>query len=160
MQSSEEQQLPMGSAGVTGFVRIRFPLEQLDNWPPVAAENLWGLPGSVEGEYVIDNIPFFVRGLSRFDTVQAEAGGDDILTFVKILGSSGHSTIRVFVSGRLTVEQSTLEIEKLGCGVETGGFKDLLAVDIPDAATRLALIRTLKEWKRESLVEYEDGKIA
>jgi len=44
-------------------------------WPPVATERMWACKVG-EGQYKIDNIPFYARGVSANDVVSViEEGG-------------------------------------------------------------------------------------
>jgi Domain of unknown function (DUF4265) len=82
------------SASGHDLVEIRF--EGLRNcgadYPPVDAEFLWARPVSAQA-YVLDNIPFHVRGIAYMDTVEAlPAASDGTMAFSGVLQRSGHST--------------------------------------------------------------------
>jgi len=141
-------------------VRIHFPLDVIDNWPPVSAENLWAISTDIAEEFVIDSIPFFVKGVAAADTVQALAGDGETLTFKRFLKSGGHSTVRVFITGHISVEVCRSEIIGLGCAVEIGGFAKLLAVDVPNVALLSDLRGRLDDLESRSLIDYEEGKVA
>jgi hypothetical protein len=65
VQSSE------GRQALNAPVRIHFQLEQdEDGYPPVVVESLWAESGENHNEYVIDNVPFFVRVATIGDTVR------------------------------------------------------------------------------------------
>lgn len=52
-------------------IRVHFQLEQdEDGYPPIAVESLWAEPSAQPNEYVIDNVPFFVRIATIGDTVR------------------------------------------------------------------------------------------
>lgn len=53
-----------------GSVKVHFRLVQdEDGYPPVAVESVWAQPGMNSREYVLDNLPFFVREATLGDTV-------------------------------------------------------------------------------------------
>src|SRR5262245_3626053 len=81
------------------YVRIRFELEEPDEhgWPPAGAETLWAQRVG-DNEYEIDNIPFYVRGVSAGDIVSVSEK-EGALVFQSVLKDSGHSTIRVIIKG-------------------------------------------------------------
>jgi hypothetical protein len=90
----EEHSTPW-SAGTSELTKIRFALPDEDQAAGVEAENLWAavLEGS---RYRIDNIPFYVYGVSLDDVVRAEEIGGR-LVFREVISRGGHSTYRVLV---------------------------------------------------------------
>jgi hypothetical protein len=56
--------------------KIAFPLDRdEDGYPPDDVETLWGWE-TKPGLYCIDNIPFFVKGISPGDVVSAKRAGE------------------------------------------------------------------------------------
>ena len=106
--------------------KIVFPLKKDESgYPPAEYEYL---SAQAQGDlYVIDNIPFFVRGVSLADVVRAEATTDRELWFKEVVHPSAHTTLRVIV---FETEARTLglseervadvrsHLSNLGCGSE------------------------------------------
>jgi hypothetical protein len=78
-------------------VKIRFEIERDENgYPPVSVEYLWAVPHE-RGQFRIDNIPFFVLGVSCDDIVDAQKDQTEMLRFVSLAVEGGHSTVRVIL---------------------------------------------------------------
>jgi hypothetical protein len=60
----------------------------------VTSEGLWAVPVG-PGQFRLDNIPWFVRGVSAEDIVAAERDKDGVWWFSHRLEWGGHLTIRV-----------------------------------------------------------------
>jgi Domain of unknown function (DUF4265) len=85
-------------------VRVNFSLKQEEEgYPPVAVESLWAEPGAKPGEYVIDNVPFFVRDATIGDTILAREEGDG-RWFNRLLSRSLNSLLRVAKKGTEVVK--------------------------------------------------------
>jgi hypothetical protein len=59
-----------GRTASSGLVKVRFPLDESDVSMGVVAETLWALPLGQQG-FQIDNIPFYIYGISNRDVVSA-----------------------------------------------------------------------------------------
>jgi hypothetical protein len=55
------------SISTEGMSKIGFPLEVEGDWPPYSVEQFWIKP--VNGRYVVQSFPFFVKGVSFNDIV-------------------------------------------------------------------------------------------
>jgi hypothetical protein len=89
-------------AGSSEFVKISFPLSEEDQVGSLKSEGLWAVPLG-DGRYRVQNIPFFLYGVSLEDIVSAEQV-DGFLTFREVVSSSGHSTYRVFLRDPVAAE--------------------------------------------------------
>lgn len=57
-------------------VKILFELVQdEDGYPPVGVEGMWGAP-LANGNALLDNIPFYARGVSSGDEVRTRTDSD------------------------------------------------------------------------------------
>jgi hypothetical protein len=112
-----------------GFAKIVFHLKtDADGYPPVAFESLWGAPID-ENSCVIDNVPYYICGVSKGDTVATdEIGGELVASGVVARG--GHSTLRVFAEEAQARRAIIESLKQLGarCSVTEG--LSLFAVDI------------------------------
>lgn len=136
-------------------VRIHFQLEQdEDDYPPVAVETLWAQPGEIEGEYVIDNIPFFVRDATLEDTI-AIREEDGLRWFDRVIRSSGNSLIRVICYDRGYVPTVRDHLAALGCSTEYAGTHNLIAVNIPEGVNLDSVLEFLDQESKAERIGYE-----
>ncbi|WP_157475175.1 DUF4265 domain-containing protein [Lysobacter sp. Root494] len=144
-------------------VKVTFPLEE-DSWHGHATETLWAIPMGGH-TYSLQNVPFFVVGVSRFDLVSA-IKKDEQLVFQCLQGRSGHSTVRVVSAGgqkgfeRLQTPITTLR--DMGCEVERGNVADVCvyAVDVPTNVNFDAVIGLLDEMASRGGIDWEMGNDA
>ena len=77
---------PAGHANISAMserVKVHFPIEVEDGWPPVSGESMWAV--HVEDEvYRLENTPFFVRGAAFGDLVQTWRDAEGVLTVVSV----------------------------------------------------------------------------
>ncbi|GAA0534837.1 hypothetical protein GCM10010172_14900 [Paractinoplanes ferrugineus] len=146
------------------LVRVLFSLDvDEDGWPPVSAETMWARvlsPDRVE----IDNVPFFVRGLSSGDEVRVVRDDDGMLVGTEVIEWAGHCTVRVvpFPGGPLAgnlqrVLDAFAPLGITGEGIEHFG---LIALDIPPDADLQAVIGLLRYGFEEGWWDYEEGNVS
>lgn len=141
-------------------VRVGFQLSpDADGYPPFDFEWLW-CRSLGQGTFVIDNIPFFVPSIAVEDHVMASTRADGQLLFLRLLKSSGHSTLRILLSSEDLVQQVRNELRDKGCGTEVSHLPRLLAVDVPATADLNAIRRWLAAGETKSLWEYEESCLA
>jgi hypothetical protein len=145
-------------------VRVRFRLERdAEGWPPVESEGVWATPCG-EGQYELDNAPWFVRGVAFGDRVRAEPDEDGVLWVQEQLSWSGRYTVRVIPLGdEPAPEQIQMIVDAFSpLGAECEGALPaftLFALDIPLTA-RLAEIKALlADGEAEGRWGYEEGCI-
>lgn len=143
----------MSSDG-TKEVRILFDLEQDDDgYPPSSGETMWALT-TEDGHYAIDNIPFFVYGISCFDVVSAHEN-DGFLVFDKLIQSLGHSTFRVVVYDRADVKTVRDTLKSMGCACEQSHIPSLFSVDVPPKIDLSLIQAYLAQGVSEEKWDYE-----
>lgn len=138
-------------------VKVRFQLEQdEDDWPPAAVETVWAGPGPCEGQYIIDNAPFFAREATVGDIVQARSEEGN-LAFVKTIKESGNSLIRIIVKDSHRLEEFAKHFNSMGCYTE--GYPDfkLIAVDIPSDVRLSDVQHYLREQAEAGTLDYEEA---
>ncbi len=117
-------------------VRVRFELRRDEHgWPPAASETLWAVPTGIAGHYRIDNIPFFVVGVSLGDVVLA-AAGERMLEFVRVVEKSGHRSVGLRYRSDQVRSNVRTVLTGFGCRVESGDSPTVLAVDIPPTVSQ------------------------
>jgi Domain of unknown function (DUF4265) len=76
-------------------VKVHFDLlPDSDGYPPATSESMWAIPLG-QSRFRIDNIPFFICGISCFDVISARVDGNGLLKYERLLELGGHSTLRV-----------------------------------------------------------------
>lgn len=126
---------------MTDQVKVFFHLKQdEDGYPEVAAESVWAKPTEHADEYIVDNIPFFIREATIGDTLKAfkEEG---VLWFDSLLRGSGNSLIRVVFFKNSSKERVNEKLSEMGCSTEYSKDHNLLAVNIP-AEVNLSDVQT------------------
>ena len=99
----------------------------------VGYENLWATPITGD-QYRLENVPFFIYGVSLNDIVQALPNPEGRLQFIKVVERSGSRTIRVrpdqFTIDQKNGNELVRRLEALGCRIEVK-MPRLIAVDVP-----------------------------
>jgi hypothetical protein len=147
---------------MTDQVRVCFALEpDEDGWPPVTAERMWATPTSLDNTVVIDNIPFFVRGVACYDVVAVAEDAEGILWAREQIRWSGNCTIRVipFRHGPLHGDRQAVLDAFAPFGVEGEGVEQygLVALNVPADADLVAVKRLLREGEEDKRWAYEEG---
>lgn len=136
-------------------VKIIFEIERdEDGYPPEKYEGIWAaeLGGN---RYKIDNIPFFVRGVSCDDVVKA-FGEHGELRFQEVVCRSENSTVRVIIYDLNEVESVRAQIRALGCDVEGTGIPGLLAINVPRSVFHETM-DFIKSGAAQDRWDYEEG---
>ncbi len=141
-----------------GLVKISFPLKP-GEWSGLEAENMWAEPLS-PGKYRLENIPFYVYGVSAEDIVQANLH-DDVLTFQGVVERGGHSTYRLLLTDGIGIKDPRFlaywdRLESMGCSFE-GANKKWLAVDVPPAADIFKVHSVLNEGQNAGIWSSDEG---
>jgi hypothetical protein len=143
---------------MNGQVKLHFALEQdEDGYPPFAVESVWATLTNKTNEYVIDNIPFYVRGVALGDVVSAKADDDGHLWFHEVINPSGHSTLRILMLHPDETEEIKSFLCSLGCRWEGSNTPKLFSVDVPPEVKYDAVKSYLDGKEEEGVVEYEEG---
>jgi hypothetical protein len=145
-------------------VKVSFALHRdAHGYPPADWEHLWARPVD-ENRVELDNIPFFVRGVSCGDMVAITRDGDRLL-FDHVVESSGHRTLRAIVFRRAaggfdrTLKSLRRQLKQRGCTTEVGPSPGLIAIDVPPAADLNEVLQLLADGERQGLWEYEEAVI-
>ena len=138
---------------------VRLPRDS-DDWPPVAVETLWVEP-LADGLARVDNMPFFIRGVSLDDVVELRRAtdGPTDLELHQVVTQMGHQTIRVVGLAEGQTERARRELNELGCVVESAGVYELLAVDIPPDLDDGPVFAWLEQNADQGLIDFEEGAV-
>ncbi len=141
-------------------VKIHFRLEQDDDgYPPVEVESIWAIKGTVENEFVLDNIPFFIRTATVGDTIVALPDDQGNLWFLRTIRKSPNSLVRVVFFQPSAMEEIGAYLVGLGCDVEYFGSHNLLAASIPSSASFTEVQRYLAQESAKGIIDYEEAII-
>ncbi len=145
-------------------IKILFELKKDEQgYPPADIEQLWAEP--IGGNlFRIDNVPFFVTGISCEDIVEALPDSQGELRYKSLVRPSAHSTLRVVLfrespdprplADRVTDLRN--QLKGLGCVTELGHLPGLVAVDALSVRPVLPLLQT---GEKADLWEYEEAAL-
>jgi len=140
------------------YVKILFELNpDKDGYPPNKFESLWAKVIN-DGVYQVDNIPFFVKGLSESDLVAAEKKNGELM-FSKVLNKSGNTTIRVLPYKKEDIKDIREKLSTFGCDTELMGDYGLISVSVPSNADYEAISKYLLEAENRGLLGYEESAL-
>jgi hypothetical protein len=147
-----------------GYIHIIFPLKQdSDSYSDSGAERLWAKRIS-QNQYQIENIPFYVKGLSFGDIVEAKEISEDVYEFIRIQKHSGHTTFRIFVSEDVSDKERVLQnilkdLNSLGAQTEGMEGSSLTAIDLPPTTDISKVGQYLNDKYKAGLLDYEEAAI-
>ena len=154
--------MPHSSGADSGeLVKITFHLPEEDQTDSVKSEGMWAFDLG-DGRYRLDNVPFFLYGVSIEDIVSAELV-DGILVFREIVSRGGHSTYRIYMKGpdrarAAGLEERLAEIKALGASLERAN-RVLIAIDIPPEADIFAIYKLLEAGEDATLWTFDEGHV-
>lgn len=136
--------------------KILFYMEQdEDGWPPYTAESLWAIKKD-NGNFEINNIPFYVRGIALGDTISATWDGE-IMVFKEVVESSENCTLRIIFDDLSCKEPVCNALVRLGCMCEGADVDILVAVNIPPETEYDDVIDFLEPYCEKDLLGYEEA---
>jgi hypothetical protein len=147
-------------------MRVLFELKKdEDGYPPVDAERLWAEPLG-NNLFKIDNVPFFVKGISCEDVVEASADSEGELRYKSLVRPSARNTLRVVMfrespdprslAERVAVLRS--QLAEIGCSTELSHVPGLVAVDT-DSVSINRVLDVLRSGEKANLWEYEEAAL-
>lgn len=137
-------------------VKIHFHLEQdEDGYPPIAVESLWAEPGVKPDEYVIDNVPFFVRDATIGDAVLA-IEKEDGRWFDRLVSRSQNSLLRVVFFDRTCIKEIGERLVTMGCSTEYLREHNLMAVSIPGSVPLESVQAYLQSQADAEKIDFEE----
>lgn len=142
--------------------KVHFPLvPDAQGWPPASVESLWARRTERADELVVDNTPFFVRGIAWLDRIRVAAGADGQLEFAELVSESGHSTVRVLVLDDTEMGRVRTAAQELGCACELiRAYPNLAALDVPPVVDYAEVKAWLDERETVGRLGYEEACIS
>jgi hypothetical protein len=139
-------------------VKISFTLVQdEDGYPPDSCERVYAKT-LANGNYEIDNIPFFIYGISCGDEISAQLV-DDQLAFEQLVVRSGNSTFRLISKRKEDSPKIREIVRELGCPSEMNARLNLIAVEVPSSVSIQPFIDYIVTAKAHEELDYEEGAL-
>jgi len=138
------------------LVKITIPLPK-DNAAGADTESVWAEPQG-DGTYKIKNVPFYAKGTSCEDVVEAEPQNGN-LVFKRVVRHSGHSTYRIYAKTdrRSSEVMNVLQaLEKMHSDIEPATDK-IVGVDVLPEADIYAVYQVLDDAERAGILEFQEG---
>jgi hypothetical protein len=148
--------------------KVRFRLAQdEDGYPPFTSEAMWCVRLN-EKVFRLDNIPYFVTGVSYGDVISVIEDEDGSLNFHEVIEENGHSTLRVMFldtsrdSRPASTRASELEnrLIEMGCLTEISPSPEIIAIDVPPAIALSGIRNILGEGEDKGLWSFDEGTVA
>lgn len=133
--------------------KIYFQLEiDEDGYPPFDVESLW-VSTIDKGVGIIDNIPFFVKGIAIGDRVAF----DDDFNFVAVEVPANNTTIRVYCpSWEKEVDIKNI-LKEENCSWELSHLPSLIAINVPNNHLEKVQSCLFERSDIEPLFEFENA---
>jgi Domain of unknown function (DUF4265) len=138
------------------MVKITIPLPK-DNLAGADTESIWAEPQD-DGTYKIKNVPFYAKGISCEDIVEAEPH-EGALVFRQVVKHNGHSTYRIYASGghnSPNVAALVGALREMHCDIEPATDK-LVGVDVLPEADISKVYKTLEDAERKGEIDFQEG---
>lgn len=123
-------------------------------------ESMWATPA--DNGFVIDNYPFYLKGVNFADLVRATPVSPGMYQYVETITKSPHSLYRVLYEDAHIARADALldNLDRLGCSFERGDLngQQLVAVHIPGTVDIDAVWRILEGGLDEGTWEIEEGE--
>jgi hypothetical protein len=148
--------------------KVHFRLVQdEDGYPPFTSEAMWCVREG-DNRFRLDNIPYFVTGVSYDDVVSVLADEEGSLNFHEVLVESGHSTLRVMFLDTPADQRPVLDRAKelqgnltaKGCLTRISPSPEILAVDVPPPIPIEEIVSLLSQGEDDGLWSYDEGTLA
>lgn len=138
--------------------RVTFELQEDDSgYPPVSSERLWAKP-LPNGNFKLDNIPFYASGVSTGDEVEADQV-DGELIFRRVAIASGNSTFRILPIDVATNTTIRNDLAALGCRSEFNQHVGVIAVEIPESLRIQPFLDYIVDAQNAGLIDIEEGAL-
>jgi hypothetical protein len=135
------------------IVNVTFPLDQQDDWPPVAREDI-PCNQVAEGQYRLRGIPFYARAVARDDVVKASPRNGR-LEFIEVCDRAEAATVRAIVRDESRVAAVRKALGFLGCDTAVNDLVKLVAIHVPSFVPYGPIRDYLEAQSREGVLSYE-----
>jgi hypothetical protein len=140
------------------LVKVAVNLPPSD-WHSHALETMWAEPLGGD-RYRLQNVPFYVHGMSFDDVLRAKVIGGQLIV-QSVVERGGHSTYRVFLSRDVTprderFQQSWRPLQEIGVTYEQANDR-LFAIDIPATTDIYGAYDLLQRGEELGVWDFEEG---
>ena len=136
--------------------KMTFVLEKdEDGYPADDFETVW-VEQIGKITYRIDNIPFYITGVSPDDIVEGEIC-DQTLMFRRLINKSEISVIRLIFFNLLESNRIIDKLVGFGCRWEGSHLKQLFSVEVPKLSDYNAIIEMLENEAASDILDYEEA---
>lgn len=147
----------MPTPQLTAKRKILFRLEADDDgYPPVSVESLWVRPME-SGNVVLDNIPFFAKGIAPGDELAIATNDEGDTWFQALVKPSGVSVFRIHAANNLELENIREDLLSRGIPSEVNGKLLLIAIEIPACADIRPVLDYLVNGQESNRFDFEEG---
>jgi hypothetical protein len=144
--------------------QVVFELPQVSaTWPPFTTERVWAKTTATPDHLEVQNIPFFVLGVSLGDVIRTKPDQQNRqLVFDGLVRHCGHSTIRILLRDKSPENRhSVLEmLRAAGCTWEFTNIDFHFAADVPEDVDYRSLRQTLIDLISAGSIEVEEAFVA
>lgn len=145
-------------------IKLRVKLDQDDSgWPPVESEGIWAIKLE-NGNYQIDNIPWFAKNLAVDDEVKAYPDSEGVLWYAEKSNWAGHLTIRLIplMDGTWAEKMDLVRNTFVASGITVEGLSQygIASIDIEPGVDFPRLKLSLIDGEAKGLWSYEEGCIS
>jgi len=138
--------------------KVLFRLEQDEcGYPPVSVEGVWALR-LANGNMRVDNIPFYVMGISAGDEIEVRSDGSE-LWFISMVAPSKNSTFRLIPMDVGDLQKVRMSVERLGCKTECHSSAGLIAVEVPANVPIQPFLSYLMDARESGLLDFEEAAL-
>lgn len=129
-----------------------------DGYPPISVERLWVRPVGL-GTVILDNIPFYARGIAPGDELSVLTNTDGETWFHALSRSGGASIFRIHARSDLEVEKIRGDLLDLGMPSEADARVRLVAVEVPMVADIRPVLDYLVIGQESERFDFEEGAL-
>lgn len=139
--------------------RVKIAIDVPQSIVGETVETLWA--EKIAGGYRLLNSPWYAKGLSYLDIVEAAPDSGGLLQFSRKVGTAGHSTYRLLIEGDTHWETHWDRLESLGCTYEESGqsLYRLLAVDVPPECDLHAAYALMEAGESAGVWQFQEGDV-
>jgi hypothetical protein len=135
---------------------IAFYLPEASN-APAPVEFLWGQPLG-DGLFRVLSSPYYVEGIANGDVIEAADNAE--LHFVRLVRSSGHSTLRVFLEPDVVSGDLFERLRRLGCKLSPTERDRYLVLDIRGEIDITEVLDLLSDGQNAGHSDWAAGSIS
>lgn len=138
--------------------KLTFKLEKdADGYPPDDYETLW-VEEIGDGTFRVDNIPFYVRGISPDDLVTATESNQH-LVFERLVKPSESSVIHIVFYDR-SLEPAVRDfVLRAGGGVERSNLDNLIAIEVGPKCSYATIVEYLRRLLDDDKLDYDEASL-